>query len=586
MKFSYALLLFTAILTAVYLVLMIVRSKTKKDLDRPAEKSVPAKPMLLAAYALAGLLSVIRFFWETSPIYFVLIPILITLLLILISKTSTYTTYIIGLTIFIHLIVISLIFPQSGLFITERTPALIMLERAQVWNTEWEILNNYYNPFPMEQGLYYVVSQVTSLSYVSYFFSWIVNVFFVIGYDLALFSIAKKLSGDWRVGCLSIFLLSFTPPLIINAQPQCLGNLFVLVFMFGLCKALKDSPSLSSIILINLSYAVAIIIHGTAAIGLVFVSILILLMLFGRTFGVNIATTRPQRSFVYSVFTSISLITLARWIMFGGIQSVTNPLRGLFNEIFGQIETTWIGAEYVPLYDQFASPISAYAWSIPISLVMTYVLYQLITRKQRKTLSHVFSSSMGITAAGLSIVGFMGSMFMAHGNLQRYLGYSGMSLFIPIAAIVCVKFLRSSSVKVISVALISLVLFSGIAVFDPTLSPQLYGDFKSVNPTGSADIIESETFYKIFPDGTSIISTYEILTGVWYLSMLPESPDKRIGGYASSLKTHRLMIDKLIEEHYILPGVTYIWSPDLVESVADIPINVIYTSGRHVAFGR
>jgi len=586
MQFSHALLLFTAILTAVYLILIIVTSRTKKDLIPFGAKSIPARPMLFVAYTLAALLAILRFFWWDSPLYFVFVPVLVTILLILISRTSKYKTYLICLTVFVHFLLLSLLFPSEGLFITERTPALIMLEEAKAWNVEWEILNPYYNPFPMDQGLYYVLSQITGLSHVTRFFSWLVNVFFVIAYDLALFSLAKKLSGDWRVGCLSVFLLSFTPPLMINTQPQWLGNLFVLVFMLGLCKALKDSPSLSSIILINLSYAVAIIIHGTAAIGIVFVFILILLMLFGRTLGVNIATTRPQRSFVYTIFTSISLITLARWIMLGGIQSIINPLSGLYNEIFGQIETTWIGAEYVPLYDQFASPISAYAWSIPISLVMTFTLYQLITRKKKKSLSHVFSSSMGIAAAGLSIVGFMGSMFMAHGNLQRYLGYAGMSLFIPVAAIICFKLLRSSSLKIVSVGLATLVLFSGIAVFDPAFSPQLYRDVQTVNPTGSADLIESKTFYTIFPDGTSIISTYEILTGVWYLSMLPESPDKRIGGYASSLKIHRIMIEKLVEEHEILPGVTYIWTPDLLESVADIPINVIYNSGRHVAVGR
>lgn len=585
MNFSSALLICTPILTAIYLTLLLVGSKAKQ-VHSLKEKLTSTRILLFVAYSLAGLLVIIKVFWEYSILYFFLIPVIVGILVLVISRTSNYRNYVLALIIFIHLIVISLLFPQSGLFITERTPALIRLDEAKMWNTEWEILNPYYNPFPMEQGVYYVLSQMSTLSYDTYFFTWFINVVFVIGYDLTLFSIAKKLSGNWQVGCLAVFLLSFTPPLLLNTQPQWLGNIFAMLFMFGLLKALKDSPSVASMVLLNLSYAVAIIFHGTAAIGLVFVFILILVMLFGRKVGLNLSTTRPQRSFVYSVFVSTSLLTLGRWIMLGGVSSIINPLDGLYKNIFGRIETGWIGAEYTPLYDQYASPLSAYAWSIPISLVITFVFYHLITHKQTKSVTHSFSLSMGIAAAGLSIVGFLGSMFMAHGNLQRYVGYSGMSLFIPVAALVCYKILRSASVKGVSVGLISLILFSGIAVYDPAFSPELYRELETVNPTTSVDLIEVATFYSILPDGTRIISTYEILTGVWYWSMLPESPNKTITGYASSLKTHRLIVEQLVEEHKILAGVTYIWSPELLESIEDIPINVIYTSGRHVAVRR
>ena len=588
LKFSYALLLFTAILTFVYLLLMIVSSsKIKKErICEREQRNIPSRVMIFVAYLLAGLQTVVSYFWKDSLIYFILFPVITSLLVILISRTSAYKTYVIGLTVYLHLLVLSLIFPSSGVFITETTPALVMLVRTGVWNPEWRLLNPYYNPFPMQQGLYFVFSKITGINYVSAVFFWFITLFFVVAYDLTLFTISNRLCGNWRMGCLSVILLIFTPALVINSQPQWLANLFILVFMLGLFKALKYSPSFSSIVLINLSYATAILLHGTAAIGMVFVSILLILMFFGRKFGVNIATTAHHRSFVYVVSTSVYVITLGRWVILGGIEQVINPLRGLVIDILGYGEISWVGTQYVPLYDQFVSPIGAYAWSVPISLAIAFVLYHFVNRAQKKSLNIVFSSSMGVAAAGLAFAGFIGSVFMAHGNLQRYLGYAGMALFIPVAAIACVKVLQSLSWKVVSIGLISIVLFSGIGICDPALSPQLYRGIKTVNPTRSADLIEGNTLYGILSERTYVVSTYEVLTALWYLTIIPESSEKTIRFYASSLKTHRIMAEKMMEEKEAAPGLTYIWTPEILTSVKDIPVNVIYNSGRHVAVGR
>ena len=585
-KFSYALLLFVAVLTVVYFVILLFTDKFRGDCKRRV-KGRTANIAMVGAYASMVLLIVFQRLWNTSLFYLLFYPITVFLFLIaVVGSSDSNRKYLLISVVLLHLIVLSIALPLFGIVITERTPALVKLEDAKTWDPEWQMLNPYYNPFPMDLGLFYAFSEITGISYTNLFGGWIITLLFVIAYDLALFSLAKGISGSWKVGVLSVLLFAFTPPLVINAQPQWLASFFIFVFMLGLFKALKYSPSISSIILINLSYATAILLHGTAAIGMVVVSILLMLMFFGRKFGVNIAATTHHRSFVYVVSISVYVITLGRWVILGGIEPVINPLRGLVSDILGYGEVGWVGTQYVPLYDQFVSAISAYAWSVPISLAIAFLLYHLVNRAQKKPLNVVFSSSLGVTAAGLAFAGFIGSVFMAHGNLQRYLGYAGMALFIPVAAVACIKILQSLSWKAVTIGLISIVLFSGIGICDPAFSPQLYRGIKTATPTRSADLVEGTTLYEILSERTYVVSTYEILTAIWYLTITSEPSEKTIHFYASSLKTHRIMAEKLMEEKEVAPGVTYIWTPEILRSTNDTLVNVIYNSGRHVAVER
>ena len=584
-KFSYALLLFVAALTFIYLVILFFNDKFKGE-RKTCWRNRTSNIALVGVCACVILLLVFQRLWNTSLFYFLLYPLAVFLFLVaVIGSSGSSKTRLLILAVVLHLVVLSIALPSFGIIITERTPALVKLEEAKAWNPEWQMLNPYYNPFPMDLGLSYAFSEITGISYTDLLGVWIVAVLFAVAYDLILFSLAKEVSGSWKVGVLSVLLFAFTPPLVINPQPQWLANLFILVFLLGLFKALKYSPSLSSIFLINLSYAVAILLHGTAAIGMVAVSILLVLMIFGRKFGVNIATTAHHRSFVYVVSASVCVMTLGRWVILGGIEPVINPLRGLVSDILGYGEVSWVGAQYVPLYDQFVSPLGAYAWSVPISLAVAFVLYHFVRRAKEKPLGIVFSSSLSVGAGGLAFAGLVGSVFLAHGNLQRYLGYAGMTLFIPVAALAGIKVLQSLSWKIIAIGLVSIVLFAGIGICDPALSPQLYHRIETVNPTRQADLIEGNTLYVILSERTRIVSTYEVLTAIWYLTIIPGSSGKTISFYASSLKTHRIIAENLMEKNETEPDVTYIWTPEILRAANDTLLNVIYDSGRHVAVG-
>jgi hypothetical protein len=580
-SFSSGLLVFVSVLTVVFLVALLFNRRLKGVGWRP--KAGIVNYALLGVCGLMILLMVFQYFWSTSVLYFLLYPITVFLLLIaIVYASASKRFYLLILVVLLHLIVLSIWFPPSGISLNERTSAIMMLDEAKTWNPNWNLLNPYYNPFPLDIGLSLVFSKITSIMYTDALGGWIVALFFVIAYDLILFSFVKDVSGRWKVGVLSVLLLMFTPPLALNPQPELLAYFLILVFLFGLFKALKGSPSFSTVILIILSYAVAISIHAVAAIGAVVVSILLLLMLFGRRLGLNIATTARHRYFVCLVTISVYVLTLWRWVVLGGINVIMAPLTALVNSILNR-GTVSTFSQYVPLYNQFVSPIGAYAWSVPISLAFAFLLYHVVNRAERKSLNVVFLLSLSLAGGALAFGGFLGSMLTVSSGLQRYLGYVGLSLLIPVAAVACAKILRSSSWKILSLCLILIVLFSAIGICDPALSPQLYPGIKSVSATNSADLIEGHTLYSILSGEKSVVSTYEILTAISYLEIIPEPVNKTINSYAGSLKTHRLMIENLTVYKEAQSNIVYIWTPEILQAANDTLLNVVYNSGRYVA---
>jgi hypothetical protein len=86
--------------------------------------------------------------------------------------------------------------------------------------------------------------------------------------------------------------------------------------------------------------------------------------------------------------------------------------------------------------------------------------------------------------------------------------------------------------------------------------------------------------YSIFPSGISGYATYEILVGFSYIETMSQFSGKVIG-FGGSLKTERAMVESLIENG-TSPGVTYVWTPQILVAAANVSVNVVYDSGRHV----
>jgi len=338
------------------------------------------------------------------------------------------------------------------------------------------------------------------------------------------------------------------------------------------------SPSIPNVIVANVSYVAAIFTHATATLGI----FLILGVL-----AVSYFTSRPKKAeaeklfkspLLHTVLVTLILITLTWWIYSAGVmENLIDTIKAFTMELLGY-HPEWIGAQYSSLYDQFVSPIHAYAWSTPVSMASALAVYYLIIQKTSRSTRNVLTLAMYICGSAFLMTGFVGGIFTAHIGFQRYLGSPGFIFLIPVAAIVAKKALESS--KVLGVIIIALIVLQcGVAVTDPKISPQLYEEMKSVDPAGTEDYLEANFLSSVIPTDNQLMATYEVLVAFNYLEVVH---GKAFSRYAGSLKVHRIMVDRLIEDKEALPGLVYIWSPEIRPLLANVSVDILYDSGRNI----
>lgn len=587
MNFSLALIILTAVLTPFYILITKLSEKNEHFKETKILDSKFNFRLNAALFGSVVLLVILQFTSNISSIiYFVLYPLVSVLFLIKIrsSPESGKSQIVLFLCVF-HLIVLSTFIPQFGYMLTERSSSLAVFDFNQVWNAALGSVDPYYSSFPMDLGFFYSISMITSVSYIDAFTPWIVTVFFTLAYDLVLYTLVKRISGSWRVAALGILLFAFIPPAIVNPQPQGLSSLFLLISILGFFEVFMKKPSVANVILSNFCFTIAILTHGTSAIG-----VILILIMFFMSYVIPKIRNVPslgydKRAFILTILLTFIIVTLIRWVAIGGVERIATPLTSFLNSLFGLTQSQG-SIPYVPLYDQSSSPIIAFAWAMPVSMALAFMLNLLIYKKSFNSIKTVLPFTLSLTAAVLQLIGFLGSKVSSVSGLQRYLGQSSFVLFLPAVAILGYKLLKSSSQKIVISVMILVMLFTGIGVTDLAFSPQLYPTLNTINVTRTADYIEVNTLYDIVSYQTPIVSTYEILVAMGYfntLNMLQNSTRDKVRFYVGSLKLHRATADALIQNKTSVPNVLYIWSPEIANAPTDVPVNVIYNSGRHVA---
>ncbi|HKZ95145.1 MAG TPA: hypothetical protein VJ249_11295 [Candidatus Bathyarchaeia archaeon] len=540
--------------------------------------------LLASSFVLLGMLILSQLFqgFNLAPIFLLVLYPSVTFLLLLALALSPDSKRVLMLfaVIFFHLIILSRLLPTFGIMIDERTAAMAKLVQTGHWDTDWRLLNPYYNPFPMDLGLFSMVSNMTSIGWMDRLNVWFVDIFFTLAYDLMIYSLIRRLGGNWRIGVIGILLIAFTPPLIVNATAQGLASFFLLMLMI-LLFPMHFVPTASNIVLVNLSYVAAIFTHGTSAISILLLSSMLAVSYLMYKIGKTKGRSLHKDTILRMTFVTIVVITMLRWIHVSGINIILDPIKSVIVDLLGYSSSEWIGRQYVPLYDQYVSPINAFAWSMPISMALTYTLYHL-TRRQYLTRKKVLLTlSMCVGGGGALVAGFIGGVSSSYAGLQRYMGYSSLLLFIPAAAIVGMKALNSSGKKITLLFITLMILFSGIGISDPSLSPQLYKEMKTVSRGGIEDYLEVSQLYDTISSDMKVVGTYEVMASLDYFSATRE---KIIHPYVGSMKGIRLLIDKVIEEREVVADVVYIWSYDIETNITNMPVNIVYSSGRHLAF--
>jgi len=164
--------------------------------------------------------------------------------------------------------------------------------------------------------------------------------------------------------------------------------------------------------------------------------------------------------------------------------------------------------------------------------------------------------------------------------------YPAFVFLIPAAAVVGGRAFRFSR-TIVATIMILMILFVGIALTDPMLSPQRYRETGAGNISPMMeDYLEARFLVDAIPSDKNLMAPYEIRSCFAYLGVAEGKPPHSY--YTSSGDMTRIIIDRVVHDKELLLDATYIWHerwlPNIKSHLFDVPVNAYYDSGRYVIF--
>lgn len=582
LTFSEALVVFTLGLIPIYLAILMISERARKRRDKRLTPNGVFKTMVTGLVLVVTLTFLLLHLpqFKTTATYAILLLFIACILLFAmrISPNSGSMNAFILLSLAVTYHIILLYSQPFGMEIWDRTIVMEKIAQEGSWNPDWHIINPTYNPFPMDIYLFYVLSALTSIPWISKLSHWVVFLPFIIVYDLVLYALTKRITGSWLVGTLAIFLLATTPLTnIIAHQSKWFGSLLVLISILALIKALDRNHPIPNIIVANITYTAAIFMHASAVIG-AFLPLGIIATGHFVKKSSKAESKNPKHQLLRLAFITFIVITIARQIHTAGYLEGIVPF--IKNFVFEMFEYPASQGMTVVLYES-VNPIYAYAWGTSVSMASALVLYYLL---KKRTTESALVLSLYFTGIVFLFFGFL-SAFVRAGGFQGVV-YPAFAFLMPAAAVTGKKALKSP--KLIGVIFIILmIVFAGVAIRDPMLSFQQAKEVRGVYaPALTEDYVESTLLVDTIPPKKLLIAPAEITVSLQYLDVA-EAKTAHIFCYGS-VKDVRSSADRAVYDGELLSGVIYVlpylWFPDIQSRLVDIPVSIVYDSGRYVIF--
>ncbi|MBS7610475.1 hypothetical protein KEJ19_08000, partial [Candidatus Bathyarchaeota archaeon] len=380
-SFTEALPLFTGILTLVYLAILKFTERSWIE-ARHKEIGVNIFPVLLVLALLVFALLHIPGF-KLTLFYLLIVSSLSFVFLLYITavlraNSRSVSRFALPLVIVLHLLIVYN--PPYGLYFDEWTQTLA--EMVLTGHYEPLPTRSTYNPFPMHAGLSIILTYVTGLPLIQKVSMDIPPLLILLAIDLVLLSIAKRLTADWKVGILAVFLYAITPPANFIDHPAKLSGLmlvFIATFMFVL--AFERRRTWNNVVTEKLAYIGGIFYHATAGLG---IFILGGILVFGGLMS-NLTKEQVWKSVWKSstfrlALASFIVIILTKWVWGGGIGNIAPSL---YRNFLAMMQWKEMTGGYAPLYVRTkVNPLHAYAWATPIAMASALLLYTLISIKK------------------------------------------------------------------------------------------------------------------------------------------------------------------------------------------------------------
>jgi len=467
------------------------------------------------------------------------------------------------------------------MIISERTPAMSELNLEGRWYSNCTLLNPVYNPLPADIAITNAFSMSTSIHYTSSLNRWIISLFLIVAFDLILYSLTKQVTGSAVLGLLVIMIVACTPPVNVVAHaPKWFGNLLVLISALLFIRIFDGSSHPSRILVANVSYGAAILFHPSAAIG-AFLPLGILLVYSLKIRRSGARTEFAEKRLLLVIFIVSIVVTLARAIYTAGYLEVIVPSLRNFVEVMFGFESP--AQELTPVYEQLVSPVNAYAWAIMPAMASALVSYSFL---RRKLTGNILIYAFYLVGVGFIFLGLLSGITKG-GGFQGAM-YPALIFLAPAAAFVGGNALNSSK-AIVAIFVFLMVSALVVAMSDPMLSQQAY------RKTGAGDVppevvdwhIEAHHLATVITN-KKLLAPYELKAYFDYYEVLEDSQFYYV---TRSADLQRAELSRIVDDKEVRSQVTYIWprwwSLDIegvTSHLADVPINVLYDSGRYTVF--
>jgi hypothetical protein len=466
LTFSRAIPVFFAIQTLLFLLLLLASEKKVNRIMNPnISERAPFIIILLYVILIVGNILMIlgKISYAVQTIIVTIVPAIVVLLLAMGLKAKPMFAVI----VLWHMLLLSFAMPSDLLSITEG----VHMTRTMIMYGRWipELAHNpSYNPFPTMAFLRALLSFAMGIPWFSWFIAYVMLIIVTLAFDLAVYSLALKITASFSAAILAVIIGALTPYLVVTGHAyQVPATIMWLLSITILMKTLRNLKRINLITIILL-YIAAILTHATAYVVMVFPLLLVLL---------KYVFERKEKSFrMHPIIKVVIIIFLGFGIFravyeelyakclynlgYSGITRLIDKLLVFFNK-----EDTE-GFKF-SLYDYSGVPFyQASLWALTASLSTTIVIYCILRKHVDIIMLVLFVSGalfigLGYLLATLTIV-----------STQLYRGaYVAFSFLIPLAAETIRKIIDSRRISLTLVVVFILIFSSFLAIRDPGISP-------------------------------------------------------------------------------------------------------------------
>jgi len=497
--FSTALPLFAITLTLVYTVLLLMSKveEAKRGVGRGPKIYMLASLFTLVLSVAGASLVLLTGFKETIP-YYILLAALTTLIVLTASKADSPTlrAMLIFNIVMWHITMVFSQLPSTGISVGEGGDMVMSLLREGHW--EFSAAHNpSYNPLPTVALNLALLNYLTSLPWYNVYLVFIYYFLLIAAYDIIVYALAKEVTSSRVAGLIAMLFVGLTPATNIVMHPyQWSGNLLILISVLMLIRVLRGFVKPHSyIIVMNLCFGSAVLIHATAAVGNLFpLAAMAVAYLTWRLLKLQDRDTlniMTMRNFLILVFTTLMSITIARVIYTYGYLGYIWPMMSNFLiEMFFPYEKAGVEG-FTPLYDRAGvNFVQAYSWALAIAMATAFIISSLVRRRVK-----VWHLALYATATLLILAGYVvGAHFKVVASSAMYRGtYVAIPLIFPLAAMALTKTLRAGK-TIALVSLLLVVVSVPIASHDPNVSPIEYARIRGAGEVelSPTDILEAQ----------------------------------------------------------------------------------------------